>query len=133
MAVCYIGIGANLGERSKNIKGAVSRISGLRKTRVIKRSGLFASKAVGGPKGQPDFLNAAVKVETGLSAFSLLKELKAIEKEMGRKKTVRFGPRVIDLDILLYADKTIRGKNLTVPHPRMFDRDFVIRPLKEVI
>jgi len=88
---------------------------------------------VGGPAGQPDFLNAAVKIDTRLSPCSLLSRLKGIEKQLGRKKGVRFGPREIDLDILLYSDKVIKSKRLTVPHPRMFMRDFVIKPLEQIL
>jgi 2-amino-4-hydroxy-6-hydroxymethyldihydropteridine diphosphokinase len=68
-----------------------------------------------------------------LPALILLRKLKEIEKQMGRKKTVRFGPRVIDLDILLYADKFMRSKELTIPHPRMFARGFVVKPLAEIL
>ncbi|MDD5409445.1 MAG: 2-amino-4-hydroxy-6-hydroxymethyldihydropteridine diphosphokinase [Candidatus Omnitrophica bacterium] len=133
MAVCYLGLGTNLGNRRENIKLAVKKINALRNTRVLKESGIMESSPAGGPAGQPRFLNAALKIDTKLSALALLKKLKEIEILMGRKKTVRFGPRVIDLDILLYSDKVRRGKILTIPHPRMFSRDFVIKPLLEVL
>jgi len=133
MAVCYLGLGANLGNRRKNIKLAVKKINALRNTRVLKESGIMESSPVGGPAGQPRFLNAAIKIDTKLSALALLKKLKEIETLMGRKKTARFGPRVIDLDILLYGDKVKDSKILTIPHPRMFNRDFVIKPLLEIL
>jgi len=133
MAVCYLGLGANLGNRRKNIKLAVKKINALRNTRVLKESGIMESSPVGGPAGQPRFLNAAIKIDTKLSALALLKKLKEIETLMGRKKTARFGPRVIDLDILLYGDKVKDSKILTIPHPRMFSRDFVIKPLLEIL
>ncbi len=133
MYTCYIGVGANLGNRRKNIKSAIRKITALRKTKVIKVSKLIESNPVGGPSGQGKYLNGAVKIQTELLPRILLKELKKIEYELGRIKTVRNGPRVIDLDILLYADKMINTKKLIVPHPRMFFRDFVIKPLLEVL
>lgn len=133
MCICYIGVGANLGDRRKNIKLAVRKITALKKTKVIKVSKLIKSDPVGGPSGQGKFLNGALKIQTNLSPLILLKELKSIEREVGRVKTVHNGPRVIDLDILLYADKIINTKDLIIPHPRMFSRGFVIKPLLEVI
>ncbi len=133
MEVCYLGIGSNLGNRRKNIEEAVSRIGRLEGTRVIKRSPLISTKPVGGPAGQPRFLNAALKIKTRLPALRLLRELKAIEKSLGRTKSVRNGPRAIDLDILFYGDRVIRYKDLAVPHPRLFSRDFVIRPLSRIL
>ena len=133
MYTCYIGVGANLGNRRKNIKLAIKKITALKKTKVIKVSKLIKSDPVGGPPGQGKYLNGAVKIKTELLPGTLLKELKKIEHELGRVKTVRNGPRVIDLDILLYADKMINTKKLVIPHPRMFFRDFVIKPLLEVL
>ncbi len=133
MYTCYIGVGANLSNRRKNIKLAIRKITALRKTKVIKVSKLIQSDPAGGPPCQGKFLNGALKIQTKLPPPTLLKELKKIEHELGRIKTVRNGPRVIDLDILLYADKIINTKKLVIPHPRMFFRDFVIRPLLEVL
>ena len=133
MVICYLGVGSNLGNRRKNIKLAVKKIGTLKDTRIINASKLFESLPSGGPAGQPNYLNAALKVSTNFSPLNLLKKLKKIEKELGRVPTVRFGPRIIDLDILLYGDKLIRNKHLVVPHPRMFARDFVIKPLVEVL
>jgi len=133
MPICYLGIGSNLGNRRKFIKLAIQMIDALPGTRVIKISRVIQTTAVGGPRGQNKFLNAALKLSTQLSALKLLKELKNIEDKLGRVKTVRFGPRCIDLDILLYADRIVRSKILKIPHPRIFERDFVKRPLLEVI
>jgi len=133
MAVCYLGVGSNLGNRKENIESAVRKINSLKDTRVLKMSGLIQSQPQGGPQGQPKYLNAALKIDTELSPLILLKKLKAIERQLGRTKTVRFGPRTIDLDILFYADKIIKRKDLIVPHPRLLERDFVLRPLAEVI
>lgn len=133
MVNCYLGVGSNLGNRRQNIKLAVKKINALKDTRVIKVSRLVESKPVGGSAGQPKFLNCALKIKTGLSPLKLLEGVKEIEKELGRKKTRRFGPRTIDLDILFYADRIINRRELIVPHPRMFQRDFVIKPLSEII
>lgn len=133
MVTCYLGIGSNLGDRPKFIRLAIKKINNLKETKVIKVSRLMEAAPRGGPPGQAKFLNGALKIKTGLAPLRLLKELKKIEKELGRKKTSRFGPRTIDLDILLYADKIMKRKELIIPHPRMFERDFVIKPLSEVI
>jgi len=133
MVICYLGVGSNLGNRRKNIKLAAKLIGALKDTKIIKESKLFESLPCGGPAGQPNYLNAALRISTHFSPLSLLKKLKKIENEIGRIPTVRFGPRVIDLDILLYGDRFIHNKALTIPHPRMFSRDFVIKPLTEVL
>ena len=133
MAICYLGIGSNLGNRRKNIKLAIKKISALKENRIIKEARLFETLPVGGPSGQPDYLNTALKIKTNIPPLTLLKKLKKIEIEMGRVPSVRFGPRIIDLDILLYGDKVINSRKLTIPHPRMFKREFVLKPLKEVL
>ena len=133
MVICYLGIGSNLGNRRKNIKLAIQKISLLNSTKVIKASRIMETLPVGGPDGQQKFLNAALKIGTNLAPEILLNKLKTIEKELGRRKTVRNGPRVIDLDILLYGERLIKTKKLTIPHPHMFKRSFVIKPLSEVI
>jgi len=133
MVVCYLGIGSNVGDRRKNIRLALRKINQLKRTKVIKVSEIMETEPVGGPTGQGKFLNAAVKIKTNFPPLILLKELKKIEKEIGREKTVRYGPRTIDLDILFYGDKIINRENLKIPHPRMFEREFVIKPLSEII
>ena len=133
MAICYLGVGSNLGSRRANIKSAIRKINSLKGTKVIKVSKIIETKAVGGPRGQAKFLNAALKMETNIAPLALLKELKKIELDLGRIKTVRNGPRIIDLDILFYANRIIETKGLKVPHPKVFEREFVIKPLLEVI
>mgnify|MGYP001580373830 CR=1 FL=1 len=132
MVVCYLGIGSNLGNRSKNIKKALDYLAKTKDIKLEKFSRVYETQSQGGPP-QCKFLNAAVKIKTSLSPQALLKTLKKIEKDLGRKKTVRFGPREIDLDILLYGDRIIKHNNLVIPHPRMFEREFVLRPLREII
>jgi 2-amino-4-hydroxy-6-hydroxymethyldihydropteridine diphosphokinase len=133
MVICYLGVGSNLGNRRKNIKLAAKLIEALKDTKIIKASKLFESLPCAGPARQPKYLNAALRISTNFSPLSLLEKLKKIENEIGRIPTVRFGPRVIDLDILLYGYKRIGSKALTIPHQRMFSRDFVIKPLTEVL
>lgn len=133
MVTCYLGIGSNLGDRQKFIRSAIKKIRTLKDTKIIKISRIIETEPIGGPAGQGKFLNAALKIKTNLSPSILLKKLKRIEKELGRTKTVRWGPRTIDLDILFYADKIIKRKALKVPHPKIFEREFVIRPLLEII
>jgi len=131
MARVFLSIGSNLGDRAKNIKKAISLLKqeGIKIERLAK---IIQTKPVGGPQ-QPLFLNTALKAKTDLSPHKLLKKLKKIEKAMGRKPAVRFGPRVIDLDILLYNNLTFKTKTLTIPHPRMWQREFVLEPLRSLI
>ena len=110
----FIGIGANLGSVRENFARAVRSIE--KCARLVAVSSLYESEPVG-LEDQPKFTNAVVKVETELSPFELLDCLKAIEKEIGRKKTVRWGPRVIDLDIIFYGDLVIATDSLVIPHP----------------
>jgi len=133
MVVCYLGIGSNLGNRGENISLAIKKINTLKGTQIIKVSKIIETKPIGGPADQAKFLNAALKIKTTLSPTVLLKKLKKIEKELGRAKTVRYGPRTIDLDILFYADKIINRENLKIPHPKLFEREFVIKSLLEII
>lgn len=130
MAKCFIGIGSNLGNREKNIRSAIEFLKKV-KIKVLKESRLISTKPVGGPK-QGKFLNAVLKVETKLSPLNLLKTLKAIEEKLGRVETIKNGPRTIDLDILLYEDRIIKTPQLTIPHPRMHKRNFVLKPLTEI-
>ncbi|MCU0652581.1 MAG: 2-amino-4-hydroxy-6-hydroxymethyldihydropteridine diphosphokinase [Candidatus Omnitrophica bacterium] len=133
MAICYLGIGSNLGNRRKNIESAVKIINSLKHTKALKLSRIIETKAVGGPSDQPKFLNAALKIRTRLSPLVLLTNLKQIESELGRIKTVRWGPRPIDLDILFYGNRIMNTKQLKIPHPRAFERSFVLKPLSEII
>ena len=133
MVISYLGIGSNLGNRHSYIRTAINKINALKDTKVLKVSSLIETYPVGGPAGQRKFLNGAIRIKTSLPSATLLKKLKKIERELGRKKTVRNGPRKIDLDILLYGNQIIYTKQLKVPHPRMFERKFVIEPLDQVI
>lgn len=130
--ICYLGIGSNLGDRRKNIRRAMQKIKKMEDTRILKISKIIQTKPMGGPV-QRDFLNGVIKIKTGLSPLKLIRSLKQIEKELGRQKIITNGPRTIDLDILLYGDKVINRKDLKIPHPRMFEREFAMKPLLEII
>lgn len=132
MVFCFLGAGSNLGNRRKNIKKALNYLKKTKGIKIEKNSRIYETLPIGGPS-QGKFLNAAIKIKTSLTPFSLLKALQKIEKDLGRKKSVRFGPRRIDLDILLFGNKVIKRKSLIIPHPRMFKREFVLRPLRDII
>ncbi|HAH21947.1 MAG TPA: hypothetical protein DCL49_13745 [Candidatus Omnitrophica bacterium] len=133
MITCYLGLGSNLGEREKNITTAVRFLNSEKDIKVIKASGLYETRPQGCPQGTPFFLNAAIKINTRLKPRSLLRTCKHIERLLGRKKTrKRFSSRPIDLDILFYGRQKINLPDLKVPHPRLGERDFVIKPLKEI-
>jgi 2-amino-4-hydroxy-6-hydroxymethyldihydropteridine diphosphokinase len=128
----YIGIGSNLGDRRTTIRSAVDALRAHDAVDEVELSSLLETDPVGGPPGQERFLNAAARVRTTLDASVLLELLLAIEKQLGRARRERWGPRVIDLDLLLYDDAVIDQPGLTVPHPSMCEREFVLRPLAEI-
>ena len=130
MTVAFIGLGSNLGDREENIREALERLSELGPLRA---STVRETEPVG-ITDQPSFLNAAAEVETELSARGLLESLLAIERDLGRDRTAeqRWGPRTIDLDLLLYGEEVVDEPGLTVPHPRLAERRFVLEPLHEL-
>jgi 2-amino-4-hydroxy-6-hydroxymethyldihydropteridine diphosphokinase len=130
----YIGLGANLGERELTLGAAVDAIDRLPGTTVAAVSAFRETKPVG-VVDQPDFLNGAARVETSLSARELLDALLAIERDLGRDRGAeqRWGPRTIDLDLLVYGDDRIDEPGLQVPHPRLLERAFVTEPLRDVM
>ena len=130
--VAYIALGANLGDREANIDAAVEKLRDTPDLKVIALSGLIENPAVGGPVDSPSFLNGAVAVSTSLSAAALLARLLEIEREIGRVRRERWGPRPIDLDLLLYGDQVVDAPGLTLPHPLMHQRRFVLEPLAEI-
>ncbi|MFA6281761.1 MAG: 2-amino-4-hydroxy-6-hydroxymethyldihydropteridine diphosphokinase [Candidatus Omnitrophota bacterium] len=127
----YIGIGSNLGNRLENINKAIEFLKEDPRIEIVKISSIIETKPSGGPV-QGDYLNGVLKIKTGLAAVKLLLVLQGIERTLGRVRTVRNGPRTIDLDILLYGNEEINEVGLKIPHPRMFDRDFVMKPLLEI-
>lgn len=133
MVVCYVGIGSNIGNRRVTIHKALQQMNALRQTKIIKMSKIIETLPQGGPVGQRKYCNGVAKIETSIPPFQLLQAFKKIEKSLGRLPGVRWGPRTIDLDILFYGDRIIQTNTLTVPHPRILERDFVLAPLSEVI
>ncbi len=129
MAIAFLGLGSNLGHRETNITSALKMLG--KEARILKVSALYETEPVG-YKDQPWFLNCACAVETDLSPQALLKLAKTIEKKLGRKPTHRFGPRLIDIDILFYDDLILDSPDLTIPHPRLAERAFVLLPLREI-
>jgi len=128
----YVGLGANLGDREAALRAAVERLDETPGIDVVAVSS-FRETAPVGVAGQPDFLNGAVAVETILGPRELLEALLAIERGLGRVRgTERYGPRTIDLDLLLYGDARIDEPGLRVPHPRLHERLFVLEPLHEL-
>ncbi len=129
MATAFIALGANIGNREENLRMALRGLT--RMARVETVSSLYESDAVG--SAQPSFYNAVCGVETGLEPQSLLRFLKSLEHEMGRRSGgPHWGPRPIDLDILLYDERVLEAEELVVPHPRMTERAFVLVPLSEI-
>jgi len=126
----FIGIGSNLGRREENCERAIALMNEAG-VRVTDRSSKYETEPWG-VKDQPPFINMAVRAETELDPSALLRVLKGIEKTMGRKPAVRWGPRVIDLDILIYDDISWDTPELKIPHPLMLEREFVMEPLVEI-
>jgi len=133
MSVAYIGIGSNLGNREKNCREAIRLLNkdGENGITVVRQSSLIETEPWG-MTGQPHFINMAAEVETELLPQQLLSLLMRIETKMGRNRTVKWGPRIIDLDILMYDDLRIETENLVIPHPLLHERDFVLGPLSEI-
>ena len=131
--IAYIGLGANLGERRETLDAALRRLGEDRRTRVLGATEPIETDPVG-YADQPRFLNAAARIETTRSPRELLELLLAIERGLGRVRGdgPRYGPRPIDLDLLLYGNEVIREPGLEVPHPRMHERRFVLEPLAEL-
>jgi 2-amino-4-hydroxy-6-hydroxymethyldihydropteridine diphosphokinase len=130
MSIVYIGIGSNLGDRYNNC---------LRAIELLRQNGLFVTKQSSmretkpwGVTEQPEFVNMAVELVTDLAPTKLLELLKKIETDIGRQDTIRWGPRIIDLDILLFDDISLKTDSLIIPHPLMHEREFVLGPLAEI-
>jgi 2-amino-4-hydroxy-6-hydroxymethyldihydropteridine diphosphokinase len=125
----YLGLGTNLGDRRQNLRDALAALPD--SVRVLRVSRVYET-APWGYLDQPNFLNQVAEVETALSPLELLGEVKRIEQRLGRKQTFRYGPRQIDIDILLYGRQVITAPGLEVPHPRLAERAFVLVPLAEL-
>ncbi len=132
--LCAVGLGSNLGDREAHLASAVARLSSEPGLEVVGVSEWMENAAVGGPPGQPDYLNGACLVRTALSAEELLACLIRIEADHGRDRSheEHHGPRTLDLDLLVHGRTIVRSHELCVPHPRMLERDFVLTPLAAI-
>ncbi len=128
----FIALGANLGDREGTIRRALAALGNSPGIEIVRVAALIENGAVGGPEGAPPFLNGAAELATTLSPHQLLARLLEVERGLGRERRQRWAPRTIDLDLLLYADDVIRTDDLTVPHPLLHERDFVLMPLAEI-
>jgi 2-amino-4-hydroxy-6-hydroxymethyldihydropteridine pyrophosphokinase len=129
MAVVFLGLGTNLGSRAENLTAAREQLAA--KLRVLRASSVYETEPWGF-REQPAFLNQVLQAETDLSPARLLRYLKRLEKQLGRTKSFRYGPRLIDIDILFYAQLVINTRRLQIPHPRLPERAFVLVPLAEI-
>ena len=127
----FIGLGANLDDPRAQVLRAFDELARLPQTSLTAKSSLWRSAPLG-YSNQPEFVNAVARLETGLSADALLDELKKVESKHGRERSFANAPRTLDLDLLLYGDETLASQRLTVPHPRMHERAFVLKPLLEI-
>jgi 2-amino-4-hydroxy-6-hydroxymethyldihydropteridine diphosphokinase len=128
----FVGVGANLGDRAATLRAAVERLRGAKGILHVEPSAVYETEPVG-VTDQPQFLNQVLGVETTLSPEELLALLQQIEATFGRERTVRWGPRTLDLDLLAYEGETRTTQELMLPHPRMLEREFVTVPLREVL
>lgn len=127
----FIALGSNLGDRLSHLNAAVSLLGRTAGVQVEAASQVYETDPVGFTE-QPNFLNAVLRVRTSLDPFELLRECQGIERALGRERSTRWGPRTVDLDILLYGDSAVEADGLIIPHPRMEDRAFALRPLADL-
>jgi 2-amino-4-hydroxy-6-hydroxymethyldihydropteridine diphosphokinase len=127
----YVGLGSNLGDRAAHLLLGLSALSRLPKTHLLRLSPVYETAPVGPP--QPPYLNMVAELETELSPTGLLAEMLRIEKALGRERRERWGPRTLDLDLLLYGDLVLEEAGLSVPHPRLHERAFVLVPLLDLL
>jgi 2-amino-4-hydroxy-6-hydroxymethyldihydropteridine diphosphokinase len=131
VTTAYVALGSNLDDPARQVESALEELDRLPHTRVVKRSSLYRTAPVG-YANQPDFINAVAQLETGLPAERLLEELQALEARHGRQRSFPNAPRTLDLDLLLYGRLVLKTERLTLPHPRMREREFVLAPLREI-
>jgi 2-amino-4-hydroxy-6-hydroxymethyldihydropteridine diphosphokinase len=127
--IAYLSLGSNLGDRQTQLRDAIARLAAV--GRVLKVSSFYETEPVEFTE-QPWFLNCAVEVETALPPEEFMRELLRIEAEMGRRRTQKKGPRSIDIDILLFGNEVVSSPDLTIPHPAMHQRRFVLEPVAEI-
>lgn len=131
MTDVFLGLGSNVGDRENQLKEAIRLLDEQSGIKVVKVSSFYETEPVG-YVDQPDFLNLCVEIQTELSPKAVLERGLAIEQQLHRVRKARWGPRTLDIDILLYGDQIIEEQDLTIPHPRMTERAFVLIPLQEI-
>ena len=131
MPIVFISIGSNLGDREKYCRKATEKIEALPDTKILKKSSLIETEPLG-KTDQPKFINGVIKIKTELSPHELLVALQKIENDLGRVRKEKWGPRTMDLDILYYDDLKMKDKDLTLPHPEISKRPFIVRSLAEL-
>jgi len=131
VSLAYVGMGSNLDGPQRQVTQAFSELDAIPRTRLVKRSSLYRSEPIG-HAAQPEFVNAVAAIDTSLAPEGLLGELQAIEARHGRRRGLPNAPRTLDLDLLLYEDRVVASPRLTLPHPRMHERAFVLRPLADL-
>jgi 2-amino-4-hydroxy-6-hydroxymethyldihydropteridine diphosphokinase len=129
--IAFIGIGSNMADPAVQCRDSVRRLGEVPGIRLLRSSSLYRTEPVG-PRDQPWFINAVAEIRTGLRPQGLLDAMKGIEREMGRIEGPRWGPRVVDLDLLLYGQEVVAEEGLVIPHPEMHRRRFVLEPLCEL-
>ena len=131
MTTTYVGLGSNLQQPTLQLDNAITALQQLPDCTLIQCSSYYGSKAIG-PGQQPDYVNAVARLNTSLSAHHLLSQLQRIEHKQGRRRHTHWGPRTLDLDLLLYGTCVLQDSELTLPHPRLKERNFVVTPLFEI-
>lgn len=129
--IAIIGIGSNVGDKVRNCGRAIAQVTQHKQNRLLAQSSLYKTEPIGYTQ-QDWFVNCVIEIETGLTALALLHVLEDIEQSMGRRRTFKWGPRIIDLDILFFNDDIIHCEDLTIPHPELQKRAFVLVPLCEI-
>ncbi len=129
MSRAFLGLGGNIDDPVTHFRRARQELAGHPQITIRASSPLYRTPPVGGPDGQPDYLNAVLEIGTALTAWELLAVCQHLEREAGRVRTVRWGPRPLDIDLLLFSDQTCNSEILTLPHPRLHQRHFVLLPL----
>jgi 2-amino-4-hydroxy-6-hydroxymethyldihydropteridine diphosphokinase len=129
--VAYLGLGSNLGDRLATLQRAADLLDAESGVTLVASSRVWETDPIGGPP-QPDYLNVVLRIDTDLTAHELLAASQRVEASLGRVREVRWGPRTIDVDIELFGDETVDDPDLTIPHPRMLERAFVVLPLLEL-
>ena len=131
MVQAYLGLGSNIGDRKQQLLKAIDLIGNIKGIKVTKQSSIYETAPIG-YTDQPNFLNLCLEIETELSPQQLRKHCLDIEQQLHRVREIRWGPRTLDIDILLYSDNIIETDNLSIPHPRMQERAFVLIPLNDI-